>query len=115
MGSLSPLGRLVGMTTLRIEHAVTEFATWCAAFDRFAGLREQAGVLSYRIWRPVDDERYVTLDLDFAERDSAEAFLSVLRERVWAIPANSPALLGAPSTQILEPADRLRRGAGGGA
>jgi hypothetical protein len=32
------------MTTLRIEHAISDFSTWKAAFDRFAGAWAQAGV-----------------------------------------------------------------------
>ena len=37
------------MATLRIEHAITDYETWRAAFERAAPFREQAGVRSYRI------------------------------------------------------------------
>ncbi|MEV6524741.1 hypothetical protein AB0M43_22555 [Longispora sp. NPDC051575] len=93
------------MTTLRIEHAVTDYGTWKAAFDRFADARRQAGVLRHRIHRPADDPRYVLVDLDFATRAAAEGFLGFLRTRVWAVPENAPALAGAPETRILEPAE----------
>ena len=53
------------MPTLRIEHPVTDFDTWRSAFDRFADKRSASGVVAQRIWRPIDDERYVVLDLDF--------------------------------------------------
>ena len=91
------------MTTLRIEHPITDFTAWQAAFNRFSEVRERCGVLAHHIWRPVDDDRFVTLDLTkFALREPAEAFLGFLQERVWAVPANSPALAGSPTTRFLE-------------
>ena len=32
------------MATLHIEHPVTDFGTWQAAFDRFAQVRQESGV-----------------------------------------------------------------------
>lgn len=93
------------MTTLQIEHAIVDFTTWRAAFDRFASARENAGVRGHRIQRPVDDEHYVVVDLEFEARDGAAEFLHFLRETVWASPENSPALVGAPSARILETCD----------
>jgi len=90
------------MTTLRIEHAITDFSTWKVAFDRFAGARAQAGVRRYRIFRPVDDPAYVMLDLDFDDESAAEAFLAFLRREVWGSAQASPALAGAPQGRILE-------------
>ena len=90
------------MTTLRIEHAVTDFTTWHAAFDRFSEMRTQSGVLEHHVRRPADDDRFVTLDLEFASMAAAEAFLGLLKERVWAVPANSPGLAGSPITRFLE-------------
>lgn len=89
------------MNTLRIEHPVTDYAVWKQAFDRFAGLREGAGVRGHRVRRPVDDPRYVVVDLDFDTAEQASSFLGILRTRVWSTPANSPALAGDPVTQIL--------------
>jgi hypothetical protein len=31
------------MATLHIEHAITDFAVWRTAFDRFADARDRAG------------------------------------------------------------------------
>lgn len=95
---------LACMTTLRIEHPVTDFTTWQAAFDRFSEMRAHSGVLTHHIWRPVDDDHFVTLDLEFASIEAAEAFLGLLQERIWAVPANSPALAGSPTTRFLQPA-----------
>ena len=92
------------MSTLHIEHPVTSYATWKSAFDRFAKLREEAGVRSHRVSQPVDDPNYVVIDLEFPDHASAEEFLQFLRTRIWAEPANAPALAGAPQARILESA-----------
>lgn len=93
------------MNILHIEHPVTDFATWRAAFDRFAPARANAGVRSARIQRPLDDERYVLVELDFDDYDSAAGFLGFLESTVWSVPANSPALAGSPRTRILQAVD----------
>lgn len=93
------------MTTLRIEHPITDYATWLRAFNSFAAARERAGVQRHRILRPVDDQRYVSIDLDFHTVGAAEEFLEFLRSSVWSNPERAPALAGAPQTRILTPAD----------
>ena len=93
------------MATLHIEHPITDFGTWKAAFDRFAEARERSGVCGQRILRPVDDSRYVVVDLEFQTTGEAEKFLDFLRTKVWSSPQNAPALTGTPQTRILEPAD----------
>lgn len=94
------------MTTLHIEHPISDYPTWKAAFDRFAAIREKAGVRGHRIQRPVDEANYVVLDLDFDTVDQAQTFLEFLQNNVWTSSANSPALAGRPHTRILEPAER---------
>jgi hypothetical protein len=90
------------MATLHIEHPITSFDDWQAAFQRFAAMREQAGVRRQLVQRPVDDAHYVIIDLDFDTVDAAQSFLRVLHEKVWSSPDSSPALAGAPQTRILE-------------
>jgi hypothetical protein len=92
------------VTTLHIEHAITDFGTWSAAFHRFADHRRQGGVQTERIARPVDDDHYVVVDLDFAAREQAQRFLGFLESTVWASRDASPGLAGTPSTRILETA-----------
>jgi hypothetical protein len=82
------------MVTLHIEHPITDFGTWKAAFDRFAEARENSGVCGHRILRPVDDARYVVIDLDFQTVSEAEKFLDFLRTRVWTSTQNAPARAG---------------------
>ena len=71
------------MHTLRIEHPVPDFDAWRAAFDNDPVGREQGGVRSYRVLRPIDDRSYVMIDLEFDGVSDAEAFLARLRE-LWA-------------------------------
>ncbi|MDP5228539.1 MULTISPECIES: hypothetical protein [Arthrobacter] len=90
------------MTTLHIEHAVTDFETWHSAFERFAPARTEAGVLEYTIRRPSDDPAYVLIDLEFSDEAHAAGFLEFLRTRVWTTRDNSPALVGTAHTRLLE-------------
>lgn len=89
------------MPTLHIEHPISDFETWSAAFNRFADARRQAGVRAHRVLRPVDDPKYVLVDLEFDTTAAAETFLHFLTATVWATPANSPGLAGTPHTRIL--------------
>ncbi len=90
------------MYTLHIEHPISDFDVWAAAFARFAQQRLEAGVCRERISRPSDDPRYVVVDLDFHTARQAKDFDAFLRRTVWAAPENSPALVGAPITQVFE-------------
>lgn len=90
------------MTTLHIQHAITDFDTWASAFSRFADARRQAGVRAQRVQRPVNNPNYVVIDLDFGSTDEATSFQRFLETQVWANPQNAPALAGSPETMILE-------------
>lgn len=89
------------MATLHIEHEITDFASWKAAFDRFADRRREAGVTAHRIHQPHDDAAYVVLQLDFPSVEQAQAFRTFLESRVWSNPASSPALKGSPRARVL--------------
>jgi hypothetical protein len=91
------------MFTLSIEHAITDFATWKSAFDRFAEARAKGGVIGDRIRRPVDHPNHLVIELDFSTRERAEAFRQYLNTVVWSNADASPALVGHPTTKILEP------------
>lgn len=89
------------MATLHIEHAITDFTTWKAAFDRFAERRAQAGVIGHHLQQPQDDAAYIVVRLDFASIEQALAFRQFLETRVWSVPENSPGLAGTPRARIL--------------
>jgi len=90
------------MTTLRIEHAIHDYDIWQKAFEGFARARAEAGVRGFAIRQPVNDPKYLTLDLEFDTQGQAESFAGFLHDRVWSSPASSPALAGRPRTSILE-------------
>jgi hypothetical protein len=89
------------MATLHIEHGITDFTTWKAAFDRFAGRRTEAGVTSHRLYQPHDEAAYIVLQLDFPSVEQAQAFQRFLESRVWSTPDNSPGLAGTPRARVL--------------
>lgn len=93
------------MTTLHIEHPITGYEQWRAAFDRAEQLRTDGGVIGHRVSQPIDDDRYLVVQLDFHDAERAAAFLDTLRTRVWAGPARAPGLGGTPRTVILQPAE----------
>jgi hypothetical protein len=89
------------MFTLHIEHRITSYDEWRAAFDRFAPLRKEHGALAERVRQPVDDAQRIVIDLDFATAEQAAAFREVLETRIWTSPASAPALVGRPRAEIL--------------
>jgi hypothetical protein len=90
------------VTTLRIEHAITDYQLWKKAFDGFAGARAMAGVRSCAIRLAADDPNYLMLDLEFDTAGAAEKFAGFLEQHVWSSPASSPGLAGLPMTRILD-------------
>ena len=67
------------MYILRIEHPIFNFEDWKKAFDSDPVGREKSGVRRYRVLRPVDDEKYIMIDLEFDTANQAEAMLTALR------------------------------------
>lgn len=89
------------MATLHIEHAITDLTTWLGAFARFEEARNKAGVRAQRVFQPVDDDKYIYVELDFDGMDQADAFKRFLETTVWASAEASPALDGRPTARVL--------------
>jgi hypothetical protein len=87
------------MTILHIEHAVADFAAWKQTFDGFAPKRAEGGVTSYRVMRPVGNEHYAFIELEFADAAAAQTFLSMLQQ-LWQRVDGT--LITSPRGQILE-------------
>ena len=68
------------MYILRIEHPVSDYDAWKAAFDSDPIGRERSGVRRYRIMRPTDDPSHVMLDLEFDSLGEAEAVRAALED-----------------------------------
>ena len=88
------------MITVRIEHPISSFDTWKAAFDRDPVDRAGSGVTHYTVTRPLDDDAFVMIDLDFAGTEQAAAFVDRMRQ-VWSSAQAAPALRGAPQVRIV--------------
>ena len=89
------------MATLHIEHPISDLRRWLGAFNKFEEARKKAGVRSQRVHRPVDDDKYIYVRLDFDSVEEAAAFKSFLEKTVWASTEASPALAGNVTARIL--------------
>jgi hypothetical protein len=92
------------MPILRLEHAISDFDVWKAAFDRDPVHREQSGVRSHRVYRPIDDRNYIAVDLEFDTSAEAERFQIAL-DQLWQSAQAAPALMGTPQVRIVEPVE----------
>ena len=89
------------MATLHIEHPISDLDTWLGAFGQFADARRDAGVTAERIHQPVDDDRYIIVQLDFLTVEAAQQFKSFLESVVWESRERSPGLAGSPQARVL--------------
>jgi hypothetical protein len=96
------------LATLHIEHAITDLQTWLDAFNKFEEARRKAGVRAQHVRRPVDDDKYIYVTLDFATADEAAGFKRFLETTVWASAEASPALNGSPTARVLTDVDTTR-------
>lgn len=88
------------MPILRIEHRVADYDAWKQAFDNDPAGREQSGVRSYSILRPIDEPNHVMIDLEFTSAAEAETFLAAMRE-VWDV-VEPAGLIAGPQARIVE-------------
>lgn len=63
------------MTTLLVEHRVTDYAAWKAVYDEVDAARTAAGVTSHRVLRKADDPDLVVVEHVFPDAAAAGAFL----------------------------------------
>jgi heme-degrading monooxygenase HmoA len=70
------------MIIVQIEHPVPNFDAWKKAFDSDPVGRERSGVRRYKVLRPMDNQNYSMVDLEFDSSSEVEAFLAAMRE-VW--------------------------------
>ena len=76
------------MVVLRIQHVVPNFENWKRAFDADPMDREGSGVCRYNVFRSVEDQNLVTIDLEFDSVAEAEGMLERLRQ-LWAGPGGA--------------------------
>jgi hypothetical protein len=70
------------MTILQIEHIISDFDVWKKAFDSDPINRKKNGVVRYSILQPVDNPKYIMIDLEFNNLKNAEDSLLEL-QKLW--------------------------------
>lgn len=66
------------MVILRIEHKIADYDSWKKAFDSDPIDRKKSGVKRYRVYRPVDDDKFVIIDLEFDHLAQAQTTKTAL-------------------------------------
>jgi hypothetical protein len=87
------------MFVLHIEHKVSDYDRWKAAFDADPADRKGSGVHAFTVSREVTDPNRVAIDLGFADEASARAMLDKL-QGVW--DGMGPGLLQGLETRIFD-------------
>jgi len=95
------------VATLHIEHPISDLPTWLQAFSRFEEARRRAGVRAERILQPLDDDKYIYVELDFDTVEQAAGFQEFLETNVWTSKEASPALAGTPRARVLTKVDAV--------
>ncbi len=85
---------------VRIEHPVPDFSAWKKAFDSDPVSREKLRVRRYEILRPIDDPKYVMVDLEFDTSNDAEAFRSAIID-LWRS-AEAKEIIAKPQARVVE-------------
>jgi ribosomal protein L35AE/L33A len=88
-------------TTVHIENTIRDYASWQEAFDKFERFRADNGVQSYRICKRAANPNEVTIDLEFASREEAEAFVPKLL-KIWSTPQSREQLVSHGTPELLE-------------
>jgi hypothetical protein len=70
------------MIILQIEHKIPDFNIWKKAFDSDPINRKKSGVIRYSIFQPVNDPKFIIINLEFKELKSAEDSLAAL-QKLW--------------------------------
>ena len=87
------------MFIVQIEHPVPNFDAWKKAFDSDPVGRERSGVRRYKVLRPIDNQNYSMVDLEFDSLGEVEAFLAAMRE-VWSRVEGT--IIESPQVRIVE-------------
>jgi len=89
------------MTTVIVQHTVSDFDTWKPAFDQHSSARDAHGCTSVDIFRGSDDPNAITVLMAYPDVASAKAFTSdpSLKEAM-----SKAGVTGPPTISFIEPA-----------
>jgi hypothetical protein len=87
------------MPVLRVQHAVPNYENWKRAFESDPMDRKAAGVRRYHVFRSIEDQNLVMIDLELDTIAEAETLLARLHQ-LWAGPGG--AVMRNPQAWIVE-------------
>jgi quinol monooxygenase YgiN len=89
------------MTTVIVQHNVSDFDAWKPAFDNHSSARTTHGCTSVDIYRGSDDANAITVLMSYPDLASAKAFVSdpSLKEAM-----SNAGVTGPPTISFIEPA-----------
>ncbi len=64
------------MTTMFVQHKVTDYAEWKAVYDSVADMQKADGVLAQAVYQSAEDPNDVTVTHEFATEEAAHAFFA---------------------------------------
>jgi hypothetical protein len=70
------------MFLLQIEHPVADFDDWKKTFDSDPLNRRQSGVKQYRIYKRVDNVKYIVVELELESLHAARVLHDALK-KMW--------------------------------
>lgn len=94
------------MTTLHVEIQVRDFASWKEVFDSFEGFRSEQRVRSHLIYRDLEQDDRVAIDMSFDSTGDATAFRGAL-EAIFATPQSQAQLTSHQPIRMLEEQERV--------
>src|SRR5258708_6201122 len=89
------------MTTLHIEHAITDYGVWKSAFDRLEELRRQSRVKHHPLLPPPDHPAYILVHLDVPPGACCAAALADLSRAIELAPGCASAIASRGETYRL--------------
>ena len=92
------------MTTMIVQHTVTDYDAWRPLFDEHSAVRDAHGCRSTAVFRSVDDPNAVTVIMEYPSVADAQAFGAdpSLKDAM----ANG-GVVGAPQISLLESTEAL--------
>jgi hypothetical protein len=94
------------MVHILVRHKVSDYNRWKEAFDSHLNTRKRAGETGFRMYHNAEDQRDITLLLDWGTIEEARTFMNSaeLRDAM-----SKAGVIGAPDIQYLEDARSVHR------
>lgn len=88
--------------SLFVRSKVKDFATWKEMFDAGAEFMKQNGVIASKVLRDLDDPNLVIVYHEFADANTAKAFMSLIDSDLFREAPDGPVKKGGVILETLE-------------